>query len=130
MRRPQPCSKHPNAPKYINKSRSRVHGCLECIRLRAKAYYTLHKSSHNNRTSKRTRKVRHNGDDRPPFRGLCPICKKERLLIYDHCHKTGAFRGWICQGCNTGLGNLGDNLEGLMKAVEYLRLHSVGSCSM
>lgn len=39
----------------------------------------------------------------------------------DHCHETGEFRGWLCKKCNTGLGNLGDNLESLERAVTYLR---------
>jgi len=38
----------------------------------------------------------------------------------DHCHETGEFRGWLCKQCNTGLGNLGDNLESLKRAVNYL----------
>lgn len=42
-------------------------------------------------------------------------------LHLDHCHTTGRFRGWLCSGCNTAIGTLGDNLEGLMKAVAYLQ---------
>ena len=32
-----------------------------------------------------------------------------------------AIRGVLCQQCNTGIGLLGDDLEGALKAVEYLR---------
>ena len=39
---------------------------------------------------------------------------------YDHDHDTGEFRGFLCQSHNTGLGKLGDNLAGLMCAVQYL----------
>jgi protein-arginine kinase activator protein McsA len=42
-------------------------------------------------------------------------------LSLDHCHITEEFRGWLCQDCNVAIGKLGDNLEGLMKAVEYLK---------
>ena len=42
-------------------------------------------------------------------------------LCYDHDHVTGEFRGWICYGCNTGLGKLGDTIEGLEKAIAYLK---------
>jgi hypothetical protein len=38
----------------------------------------------------------------------------------DHCHETGKIRGLLCHSCNTGIGKLGDNLEGLQKAVSYL----------
>ena len=38
----------------------------------------------------------------------------------DHCHETKSFRGWLCHKCNTGIAFLGDNLEGLNKAVQYL----------
>lgn len=59
--------------------------------------------------------------DRPrPER--CELCgkKQERKLFLDHCHKTGRFRGWLCCGCNAGLGLLGDSIDGLLKAISYL----------
>lgn len=39
----------------------------------------------------------------------------------DHCHVTGAFRGWLCGKCNMGIGALGDTVEGLERALSYLR---------
>ena len=42
-------------------------------------------------------------------------------LRLDHCHDTHLFRGWLCAKCNQGLGLLGDNLAGLIRAVEYLQ---------
>jgi hypothetical protein len=39
----------------------------------------------------------------------------------DHDHVTGAFRGWLCNRCNLGIGMLGDCLEGVLKAVAYLK---------
>ena len=51
----------------------------------------------------------------------CECCSKEtNELVVDHDHQTGKFRGWLCKQCNTGLGNLGDTLESLKLAVEYL----------
>ena len=42
----------------------------------------------------------------------CQICgKKENPLHFDHCHKTGLYRGALCKQCNAALGKLGDNLE-------------------
>jgi hypothetical protein len=43
----------------------------------------------------------------------------------DHCHSTGTFRGWLCKGCNTGLGLLGDDLESIKLALAYLRRHQI-----
>ncbi len=62
---------------------------------------------------------------RPPF---CEICGRPpegrggnaQVLHLDHCHETGAFRGWLCTKCNLALGALGDNIEGLRKALAYL----------
>lgn len=42
----------------------------------------------------------------------------------DHDHRTGAIRGILCSGCNTGIGQLGDDLEGLQRAVTYLQAHA------
>ena len=44
-------------------------------------------------------------------------------LSLDHDHITREFRGWLCQHCNQGIGKLGDDLEGVLKAVAYLKRH-------
>lgn len=57
----------------------------------------------------------------------CEICgqffagKGHAGAHYDHNHGTTKARGWLCTGCNTGLGCLGDNPEILERAIEYLR---------
>lgn len=56
--------------------------------------------------------------------GTCWLCGRRefrRRLARDHDHATGAFRGWLCMRCNVGLGLLGDTVERLEAAVEYLR---------
>ena len=55
----------------------------------------------------------------------CALCSRTHLqdgrpLYIDHCHETGKIRGALCILCNTAIGTLGDNLEGLEKAVNYL----------
>ena len=52
----------------------------------------------------------------------CDCCGEipEKSLVLDHCHKTLKFRGWICEPCNHGIGKLGDNIEGVEKALAYL----------
>ena len=49
-----------------------------------------------------------------------PITKLSRRMNIDHDHKTGQVRGLLCSGCNTGLGHLGDDIQGLKRALEYL----------
>ena len=39
----------------------------------------------------------------------------------DHDHVSGKIRGLLCARCNTSIGRLGDSVDGLMRAVEYLR---------
>jgi hypothetical protein len=56
----------------------------------------------------------------PPPTGICQLCSKTAKLVLDHDHETGKFRGWLCNSCNVGLGNLGDNMAGLIRAMTYL----------
>jgi hypothetical protein len=51
----------------------------------------------------------------------CAICGTKKHLHVDHDHKTGLFRGILCSKHNNGLGFLGDDIEGLEAALEYLR---------
>jgi len=90
------------------------------------------------------RKKREYTYGKPPKDYCCPICErnekqiKNNLImideeytvherdfkypawVIDHDHDTGEFRGWLCSNCNTGLGAMGDNKEGLKKAMRYL----------
>ncbi len=55
----------------------------------------------------------------------CAICNTKYddsfQLHIDHCHSSSIVRGLLCQKCNQGLGLFGDNVEILMKAIEYLK---------
>ena len=60
---------------------------------------------------------------------LCLICNQPETrkhkgnkvdLVVDHCHKTGKFRGLICDSCNVGLARFKDNPEILQGAINYL----------
>jgi len=60
--------------------------------------------------------------------GNCHLCGKHtKMLHLDHCHETGVARGLLCRTCNTSLGGLGDNEDGLMRALSYLRKFADGS---
>lgn len=52
---------------------------------------------------------------------VCEICGGSTRMAYDHNHKTGEFRGWLCMKCNTALGLVGDKVETLEKMIEYLK---------
>ena len=69
----------------------------------------------------------------PPISLLCDCCGKPNVtkkgrkkfsFCLDHDVETNKFRGWLCSKCNTGIGSLGDNIEGLMKAIKYLKRSS------
>lgn len=56
--------------------------------------------------------------------GTCAICgtpPAAKRLAIDHCHDTGEIRGLLCAGCNLAIGRLGDNAEGVQRALDYLR---------
>lgn len=46
-------------------------------------------------------------------------CKTK--IVYDHCHSTGLFRGWICSRCNSVLGYVEDDINLLNKLIKYLK---------
>ena len=57
----------------------------------------------------------------PPKPELCECCKKvPPKWCLDHEYETEQFRGWLCENCNLGLGLLGDNLQGITNAMNYL----------
>ena len=57
----------------------------------------------------------------------CALCKdpfkslRQPNLHIDHCHETNQVRGLLCMKCNVGLGMLGDNVEGLTRALAYVK---------
>lgn len=52
----------------------------------------------------------------------CAICRRAHdVLSIDHDHETGAVRGLLCRGCNTGLGHFRDDQDSLTEAVRYLK---------
>ena len=54
----------------------------------------------------------------------CSVCNKlqssNNKLVFDHCHKKNIFRGYCCNSCNRSLGVLGDDIGGLINALNYL----------
>ena len=58
---------------------------------------------------------------RPPPDTPCDCCGRIAPLHMDHCHSSREFRGYLCRQCNHGIGHLGDDLEGVQKAMVYLQ---------
>lgn len=59
--------------------------------------------------------------------GACAICKRrpvpgarKQMLCIDHDHRTGKFRGLLCDACNRAIGMLQDSPTVLRVAAEYL----------
>src|SRR6185312_2407927 len=73
------------------------------------------------RTPEKARKYKGLPVPTRPNPGVCemPGCSRAATCL-DHDHKTGAFRGWLCRSHNLALGKLGDNVEGLQRAIDYL----------
>ena len=55
---------------------------------------------------------------------LCSAIPNGRRLHVDHDHETHVVRGLLCRKCNSGLGSLGDNEAGLLRALAYIRGNS------
>jgi hypothetical protein len=59
-----------------------------------------------------------------PIGTSCAICNKlpsrGNDLVFDHCHVKNIFRGYCCNSCNRSIGVLGDNIDGLLRVINYL----------
>jgi hypothetical protein len=71
------------------------------------------------RISKKSRKtLKAGGRERPE---TCDVCdQKSFRMVFDHCHASGRFRGWLCFGCNVALGHVKDDPKTLRALADYL----------
>ena len=64
---------------------------------------------------------------KPPENTKCALCgklpKEGESLVFDHCHKTNTFRGYLHNSCNRALGVLGDDVAGIIKGLIYMNIH-------
>lgn len=59
-----------------------------------------------------------------PKPARCEVCNglgNKDGIVWDHCHESGRFRGWICARCNLSLGAVNDDPILLNKLADYLR---------
>lgn len=60
-----------------------------------------------------------------PRANQCEICMEKEKTVFDHCHQSGMFRGWICDRCNKTLGMVKDSPRLLKKLAKYLEANHV-----
>jgi hypothetical protein len=53
----------------------------------------------------------------------CEVCGREDTIVFDHCHTSTKFRGWLCFKCNAVLGFVDDDPGILELLAIYLRNH-------
>ncbi len=88
-----------------------------------KAYYAAHRKERiaHSVVFKRARKEQRAARPRPETCEVCGRAPNSRGLHFDHDHRTGAFRGWLCHRCNMALGLLDDSPATLRALADYLQ---------
>jgi hypothetical protein len=119
------CAKHPDKVTARSKRwRERhidVRRPLEAERARAmRARNPVAQKARQERTKQRKRAsdIAIAGREPP---ALCELCGEfHGRIVFDHCHVSGRFRGWLCDRCNKVLGLVYDSAELLTKLAAYL----------
>jgi Recombination endonuclease VII len=57
-------------------------------------------------------------------KGLCSVCEKPKPLEVEHCHVTGKVRSLACNGCNTALGRIYENVSIAHSLIKYIEKHA------
>jgi len=107
--------------------------CIECAKARAREWRLKYPDRYDalaERNYKRRDRLRRSRQ--VALLGLpdrCAICGCKFLVLekqtgpqFDHNHGTGEARGWLCGGCNMGLGAFRDNPALLRQAATYLKV--------
>jgi hypothetical protein len=86
---------------------------------KARAYHNKSYYKHHQRNLEKQRQRRLAQQKR----GVCPICRREAKLVWDHDHQTDKFRDWLCQQCNVMLGMAHDQPEVLYAGAKFIEQH-------
>ena len=106
--------------------------CRHCFRVKPREAFRLYRRATGDRECRSTsckECQKHNSrvvnairKSAPAMTDHCQCCGKSGTkLVLDHCYETETFRGWLCSHCNLSIGLLGDNIQGLQRAIKYLR---------
>lgn len=104
--------------------------CKDCVKLRTKKWLQNNKHRIRERNISRYKITLKEYDDLLKKQNFkCAICGSDKSgnnkfaknFSIDHCHKTKKVRGLLCNSCNRGIGLFKDNIDILLKAVEYLK---------
>jgi len=114
----------------IEGKKDRLQECKECYKILPLTAFTTHTLRSNGAFAlkKKCRECSYRVEaerrivlkNAPPKPDSCDNCHKNKKLQVDHIHGSVTFRGWLCRNCNTGIGSLGDILEGVLRAAIYL----------
>jgi hypothetical protein len=98
-------------------------GCIECTNIRAnlsskRSIEKLEKYNKNRHKKYMSKKYKEAGY----MASGCEICntKSKGFPQFDHCHKKGHFRGWLCVPCNVLVGRIENNPLLLQKVMNYI----------
>lgn len=113
-----------NRERILARMKARRQALPELFRAKAKRQYAKRKDSQPSpyhglsRAQIRTRLAAQGG--------ACAVCSRTTAHRWcgDHDHITGAFRGVLCHGCNSGIGLLGDTEPRVRAAADYLARHA------
>lgn len=93
-------------------------------RLRRPECKDCHKKMNKSKQDARKLAKKQNISLKAPKNTKCAICgklpKNGDKLVFDHCHKTNTFRGYLHNSCNRALGVFGDNVSGVLQLLNYL----------
>lgn len=110
-------SRHEYARKHYLENKEKR--CAYNKKWRAKNKEKLKQYDENWKINRLKRLETQAGRIRPEY---CEVCGKKGRICFDHCHKTGNFRGWICEHCNVLLGFAGDDIKRLELLINYLKI--------
>lgn len=65
-----------------------------------------------------------------PRSSECELCGEKGKIVFDHCHASGAFRGWLCDRCNKVLGLVHDSPSLLARMIDYLTRSTDGQADI
>jgi hypothetical protein len=124
-----------------NRKKVYINLCDDCYKTRQKKYQKERQSNPEKLRKQREYRIKRDyGISMGEFEACmatsncCEICgfipskkpaknstNRSRSLVYDHCHDSMKFRGVLCDSCNTAIGKLGDTVEGIQRAINYLQ---------